>query len=1067
MIRKINLLMIIAVLFIFIISSTIYADANDSNGTITGDYQYSSSIGGVQLQNKFEYRDDCFTRSSYLGCKHLESLSIQVAASSISFYSEGKDIYEIDTEDNAHNVIDFLTKMKFEDVETNQYYKTEKRENSMGVCVGQKSIMQDGNSYTLLAIVPRSAGYKQEWAGNFTIGDGDIHEGFKAARDEILRFVKQYINNNKIEGKIKVWISGYSRGAAISDMLGGFFAGGGIDYFEDVVSITPEDVYCYTIGTPRTIKDGLDKNIELSVSANRDEAEYKDDTQGEEFIYTKGGKVVVGDKIYGGLRNLISSSDSFPLLPPEEWGYTHYGNRIDPTEGLSSIEDVLEELKSISDYVYDIYTENNELKKLKLKTFDLKTLSIVEKGKKVNPADFMKEKVDGMAKRIGSSKDYNDKHYQEGLKSFVGAYGLLAPILNDTISGDSISTGDAIKTLLYTYVAYTSELLQEEGIVHDDKEAIAIIIKDLLEHFLEIEIDIETFTIDDLFANVTKYLADNMDEPVGKKAISGIISSIPEQYKGLVFQAFGRFHKDYYMNNDTYEINPDVTNEDIIKEYIRACAYGADPECTIDDNFREPKQARTALYTAFVMATANNYPEIVSLLFDERYQPDGHGLLIEAIDLLISNLLVDKDDKGEIVKEYENISQLADEGLLKLLELVQRNAVDISEDIYGEEYSKALKFQIDGLKKNITEARKAISTLLLYQSGRFNAVASLEGALSIIDDAMTVVMSHLDEVYLAYSRTSERYEEHFPVISGDEEMASGEVSGDVSGEEIIEEKYHKVLFELNNGELSKDYDNPLKVLDGKCIIKPENPTRENYRFDDWYIDQELTTKFEFDKPIVEDIVIYAKWYKKSTGGGSYSTKKAKKDADEAQEFAIWSNASEWATKELTKANEKGLIPATFANKDFTKAITRKDFAAVAVKLYESISNTKAELVMNNPFVDTDDEYVLKAYAIGVTLGTSETTFTPNEEITREQMATMLTRVLLKLGINTKYDITNDKKYADDNDLSDWGRPSVYFMAKEEIIKGIGDNRFNGLGNAKVEEAIAIAYRCAERFILAQ
>ena len=29
-------------------------------------------------------------------------------------------------------------------------------------------------------------------------------------------------------------------------MVGGFFAGGGIDYFEGKVSITPEDVYCYT-----------------------------------------------------------------------------------------------------------------------------------------------------------------------------------------------------------------------------------------------------------------------------------------------------------------------------------------------------------------------------------------------------------------------------------------------------------------------------------------------------------------------------------------------------------------------------------------------------------------------------------------------------------------------------------------------------------------------------------------------------------------------------------------------------------------------------------------------------
>ena len=65
--------------------------------------------------------------------------------------------------------------------------------------------------------------------------------------------------------------------------------------------------------------------------------------------------------------------------------------------------------------------------------------------------------------------------------------------------------------------------------------------------------------------------------------------------------------------------------------------------------------------------------------------------------------------------------------------------------------------------------------------------------------------------------------------------------------------------------------------------------------------------------------------------------------------------------ELKQAEEKRLIPETFADKDFTKPITRKEFAAVAVKMYEAISKTTVEPVANNPFTDTNDEYVLKAY----------------------------------------------------------------------------------------------------------
>lgn len=173
------------------------------------------------------------------------------------------------------------------------------------------------------------------------------------------------------------------------------------------------------------------------------------------------------------------------------------------------------------------------------------------------------------------------------------------------------------------------------------------------------------------------------------------------------------------------------------------------------------------------------------------------------------------------------------------------------------------------------------------------------------------------------------------------------------------------------------------------------------------------------------------------------------------------NVDDWAKKEMTKAEKKGLIPETFAKKDATKAISRLDFAAVVVKLYEVISGKKVETIVNNPFTDTNDEYVLKAYSLGIINGTSETAFTPNAEITREQMATVLTRTLTKAGIDTTVELEKVTKYADDIELNDWGKPSVYFMANKDIVKGVGGNRFNGLGNAKIEEALAIALRSVE------
>ena len=191
----------------------------------------------------------------------------------------------------------------------------------------------------------------------------------------------------------------------------------------------------------------------------------------------------------------------------------------------------------------------------------------------------------------------------------------------------------------------------------------------------------------------------------------------------------------------------------------------------------------------------------------------------------------------------------------------------------------------------------------------------------------------------------------------------------------------------------------------------------------------------------------------------------KESSDDIQNDLVLANASEWAVEELNRANKLNIIPNIFNQQDLTQNITRREFAHIAVRLYETITgNTvRIQVIPDNPFTDTDDIEVLWAYSYGITNGTSDTTFSPDDLITREQMATMLTRALNKAEIDVNVDLENVTKFADDSDLNDWGRPSVYFMSSKEIIKGVGENKFNALGNAKIEEAIVIALRSVEAF----
>lgn len=182
--------------------------------------------------------------------------------------------------------------------------------------------------------------------------------------------------------------------------------------------------------------------------------------------------------------------------------------------------------------------------------------------------------------------------------------------------------------------------------------------------------------------------------------------------------------------------------------------------------------------------------------------------------------------------------------------------------------------------------------------------------------------------------------------------------------------------------------------------------------------------------------------------------------EESEEYT-WSKASEWAEPELKEASKENLIPEIFDEADLTKNITRKEFAHTVVKMYEKITGQKAVPIAKNPFTDTKDKEVLKAYNIGITNGTSDTTFSPDALITREQMATMMTRALTKAGKDTSRP-ASAKLFADDSEFSGYAKDSIYYMSSIEIIKGVGENKFDAKGNASREQALAISIRCVKK-----
>ena len=119
--------------------------------------------------------------------------------------------------------------------------------------------------------------------------------------------------------------------------------------------------------------------------------------------------------------------------------------------------------------------------------------------------------------------------------------------------------------------------------------------------------------------------------------------------------------------------------------------------------------------------------------------------------------------------------------------------------------------------------------------------------------------------------------------------------------------------------------------------------------------------------------------------------------DTFNELLPWTNCTAWAEEYLNAAVEKEIYPDILLQADMTQAITREEFAAVAVKYYEALTGEIALLDKSreNPFTDVSaaQEDILIAYQLGVVNGMTATTFAPDGTLTREQAVTMLGRVV--------------------------------------------------------------------------
>lgn len=179
--------------------------------------------------------------------------------------------------------------------------------------------------------------------------------------------------------------------------------------------------------------------------------------------------------------------------------------------------------------------------------------------------------------------------------------------------------------------------------------------------------------------------------------------------------------------------------------------------------------------------------------------------------------------------------------------------------------------------------------------------------------------------------------------------------------------------------------------------------------------------------------------------------------------------SDWAETEIYAAIEEGLVPEGL-QAHYQENITRSQYVLLALRVFDlsgkDLINSEAE-----PFSDSLNHNlkadITRAYNAGIIKGDGKGHFFPDNEITREEISSLIVNLLMQITPERNFNPKQDYEYADTKEISDWAKNYINYCFENQILNGTGKNE-QGLakmapkGKATIEQSIALLYRLAKK-----
>ena len=356
--------------------------------------RWMSGIGtGSQDPKAYSFRYNCeekdyngtiyYTDDYFKSSADRSRPDVSLASASIHFAVAAFNAMDsAEYTDKDRNVRNLLTMLGYSDYDCSESFHQKPSDDSIAIAAAAKK--PAGADYTLMAVAVRGGGYEAEWSGNFSLGKVGNHTDFQQCADYCMTFLRQYVQDHHITGRVKLWLTGYSRGGAVGNIMAGEIDRGNA---LPGLTVSYEDLYAYFFEPPQGVEVSNDPR----------------------------------NARYNNIWNFLNYNDVVPLVAMSELGFSRYGrdyyypdatmaNYAAQREAMLHFYDA-QESKEFREYTVDDF---------QMKKFDPANGFIVDDTEStMTQGDFERKLVSKMVTDTIKTRDNYVNEYQNGFRAVM------------------------------------------------------------------------------------------------------------------------------------------------------------------------------------------------------------------------------------------------------------------------------------------------------------------------------------------------------------------------------------------------------------------------------------------------------------------------------------------------------------------------------------------------------------------------------------------------------------------------------------------------------------------------